>query len=161
MREFDFQLRNAGPGDRDVVFALFAQVQSIHSEAEPDFFRPPANDAFFERFFVGILDHPEQHLVLASARGTAIGYVQYFLGTRAKNVYSDEQRVAYINQMAVSAGHRRRGCGSALIDHVKQQARSAGVRRLGIDCWSFNAAAQACFAKAGFAANQAYMWTRL
>ena len=154
-------LRAARPEDEGVVFELFAQVQAIHAVAEPEFFRKPAKDEVFDQFFSDVLEDPEQHLILASIDRTTIGYVQYFLGTRPENLFRVAQRLAYINQLIVADGFRKTGCGTLLIDHVKQVSKSNSIGLIGIDCWSFNQAAQACFAKSGFACNRQHMWLRL
>ena len=48
-----------------------------------------------------------------------------------------------------------------LIEHVKQEARHREIALLGIDFWSFNGPARACFQKAGFKVNQEFMWLNL
>ena len=161
MQSTDVRLRAADSDDRDAVFNLFAEVQSIHAAAEPDFFRQPVNDDRFDAFFRGVLDNPQHHLVLACIGGKPIAYVQFFIGTRAESLYQPERRLARINQLAVAEGHRRTGCGTKLIEHVKDQARAQGISLLGIDYWSFNAASRACFRKNGFHVRQEFMWLRL
>jgi ribosomal protein S18 acetylase RimI-like enzyme len=157
----DFQLRTVTSNDLDAVFDLFAQVQSLHSDAIPGFFRPPEKDETFEQFFEGILNDPEQHLVFACVDGMQVGYIQYFLGSRPKNVYQPERRFAYIHHLAVGKEHRRAGCASMLIEHVLQEARRLEIAQLGIDFWSFNSPARACFEKAGFKVNHEAMWLNL
>ena len=161
MRGSGFQLRRACDDDLDAAFGLFAEVQSIHSNAEPAFFRPPGTDDSFKRYFEDMLSDPEQHLVFACVDGIEVGYIQYFLGSRPKNLYRPEQRFAYIRQLVVSKEHRRKGCASGLIDHVKQHAGQQQIALLGIDFWSFNDAARACFEKAGFKVSQEIMWLGL
>jgi ribosomal protein S18 acetylase RimI-like enzyme len=157
----DVRLRGAGSADLDAFYRLFAQVQSIHADAEPEFFRPPEKDATFQRYFEGILGDPDQHLVFACLNGVEIGFVQYFLGLRPRSVFQLERRVGYVHGLVVDQAHRRTGCGAMLIEHVKQAARQEGAALLGIDFWSFNAAARACFEKAGFRVNKEFMWLGL
>ena len=161
MEQPKLQLQPAVETDRRTVYDLFAEVQSIHAAAEPDFFCPPALNDAFEAYFAGILSDPEQFLVLATLDGIAIGQVQYFIGTRPKNIYQLERRFAYINQLVVSRGYWRTGCGTALIDHVKREARKHTVPMLGVDFWSFNSAARSCFERSGFKVNQEHMWLKL
>lgn len=161
MQQSRFHLRAANPDDAGVVFGLFAQVQAIHAEAEPEFFRKPAKDKFFDRFFSDVLEDPTQYLMLAGIDRTTIGYVQYFLGTRPETLFRAAQRITYINQLVVADGFRGVGCGTVLIDHVKQVSKANGIGLIGIDCWSFNEAAQACFTKSGFEPNRQHMWLRL
>ena len=136
-------------------------MQSIHATAEPTFFKPPVRDGLFESFFEASLTDPEKNIVLACHQTKAVGYVLYFAGERVENLYQSARRYAYIHQLVMTEEYRRTGCGSALIAHVKEEARKRGIRQLGIDFWSFNNAARACFEKNGFEVNQEFMWTRL
>ena len=157
----DFRLREASLDDLDAFYGLFAQVQSIHAEAQPEFFRPPEKDELLRQHFQGILDDPDQHLVFACLDGVVVGLVQFFLGLRPKSVFQPERRGGYVNGLAVDEAHRRTGCGALLLEHVKQAARQEDVTLLGIDFWSFNEAARACFEKAGFKVSREFMWLGL
>jgi ribosomal protein S18 acetylase RimI-like enzyme len=161
MKAPDFQLRTAGTADLDAFYDLFAQVQSIHADAEPEFFCPPKKDRVFQEDFEGILADPDQHLVFACLDGVAVGLVQFFLGLRRRSVFQLERRVAYIHDLVVDREHRRTGCAAMLIEHVKQAARQEDIAVLGIDFWSFNDAARACFGKAGFKVSREFMWLGL
>ena len=157
MKGSTFELRAASRDDADALFSLFAEVQSLHAEAEPAFFRPPERDATFESYVEEILGDPDQHLLLACRDGRAVGYIHYFLGQRPKSVYQQERRVAYIHTLVVARDQRRTGCGSLLIEQVLQAARGSDASLVGIDFWSFNHAARACFEKAGFKVNKEFM----
>ncbi len=161
MKAPDFDLRAAGKGDLDTFYGLFVQVQAIHAEAEPTFFRPPEKDETLSEFFEGILGNPDRHLVFACLDGVEIGFVLYFLGLRSRSIFQAERRVGYIHGLVVDEAHRRKGCAAMLIDHVKQTARQQDVALIGIDFWSFNDAARACFEKAGFIVSQEIMWQSL
>ena len=161
MKAPEFELRSASDADLEAFYGLFAQVQSIHADAEPEFFRPPEKDESFRQYFDGILGNPDQHLVFACLDGAAVGFVQFFLGLRPRNVFQPERRVGYIHGLVVDEAHRRRGCAAMLIEHVKQAARREDIALLGIDFWSFNDAARACFYKAGFKVCKEFMWLRL
>lgn len=161
MKKPDFQLRGAGSADLDAFYDLFAQVQSIHADAEPEFFRPPEKDETFRQYFEGILGDPDQHLVFACLDGVAVGFVQFFLGLRPRSVFQLERRVGYIHGLVVDREHRRTGCAAMLVEHVKQAARQENIALLGIDFWSFNDVARACFGKAGFKVSSEFMWLGL
>lgn len=158
MEEPAIRLRDAGPEDLDTVFGLVDQVQSIHVEAEPAFFEPFEKGEAFEAWFKGLLADPDQYLILACSGDTAIGFLQYYIGLRPRSIFRAECRLAYVNALAVTEAHRGSGCGSLLLDHVKKAARRKGAEQLGIDFWSFNAAARGCFEKAGFRVRRETMW---
>ena len=155
------RLRAAKSGDFDTVYELFAEVQAIHAEAEPEFFKPPAKDTMFRDFFENVLKDPNRHLVLAFLEEAPAGYVLFFTGSQPANIYQAERCFAYIHQLVVTRDLRRTGCASTLIQHVKGEATKQGIELLGIDFWSFNNAARGCFERNGFEVNQEFMWTRL
>lgn len=161
MQGSKFRIRTARDSDMDALFGLYEQVQSIHAHAEPEFFRKPVRDEIFDRFVEGIMKDPEQYLVFACADGVPVGFCQYFLGTRPKNLYQPDRRFAYVHGLAVSREFRCKGCGTALIGYVKDKARKQGIALMGIDFWSFNKAARSCFTNAGFKVNQEHMWLNL
>lgn len=161
MQDTRFDLRPATPDDLDDVFDLFAEVQAIHATAEPEFFRQPEKDDLFRAFFGRNFENPDHRLVLACVDGTTVGYIQYMMGTQPKDVFRSEGRLAYINQLVVTERYRRTGCATLLIAHVRQEAEKQSIPLLGIDFWSFNGAARACFEKSGFKVNQEIMWLRL
>ncbi len=55
MKALGFELRSASAADLGAFYGLFAQVQSIHAEAEPEIFRLPEKDQACRQDFDGIL----------------------------------------------------------------------------------------------------------
>ena len=161
MEESAIRLREATPDDLDLIFGLVDQVQAIHVRAEPAFFNPLKKGEAFESWYKGLLEDPNQHLVLACVGDTAIGFLQYYIGLRPRSLLRPECRLAYVNALVVAEAHRGSGCGSLLLDHAKQEARREGAEQLGIDFWSFNDVARGCFEKAGFRVRRETMWQDL
>ena len=161
MQQPEFQLRAANGDDLDVTFKFFAQAQTHHADAQPDFFRKPEKDESFEKFFNYVLNDPHQYAVFCCAGGREIGYVQYFLGVSPQTIYQPERKIAHIGQLAVTPEYRRSGCATKLIEHVKDEARRQEVVQVGLEFWLFNDGARACFENAGFKINQGSMWLNL
>ena len=63
-------------------------------------------------------------------------------------------REAYISALAISPPARRRGHGSALLDHVIELARSQGYHQVTLRVEADNVAAQALFRRHGFVADR-------
>ena len=143
-------LRSACAEDVEAAFNLFAQVQSLHAEAEPDLFRPPDDHAAFAEFFFEVIEEPKQHLVFAELDDEVVGYVHFTVFDSPQDLFRPARCAAYVDQVVVADGHRRNGIASALLEHAKSRARELGASQLGIDCWSFNIAARECFENAGF-----------
>lgn len=154
-------LRSAELEDIDVVFGLFAEVQSMHESAHPKLFRKPVNDEKFEQFFAAIMNNPNQYVVLCCNSESTVGYIQYSLGTSPENLFQPEQTFAHIDQLVVTRIQRGQGYGTKLVEHVKDEAIRRGISQVQLSVWSFNQAAQACFSKAGFKQNVSCMYVDL
>jgi len=154
----EFELRAAEKSDLDAVFALYEEVQSLHANAEPELCRKPRRDEIFEQFFEGVLRDPDQNLVLVLVTANIVGFCQYFLGTQSAGLNRRERRIAYVNGLVISERYRRHGYGTALLAFVKGEAKKRNITSVGLDVWSFNSAAKACFSSAGFKVKQEVMW---
>lgn len=161
MKAPDFQLREANTEDLDAFYGFFAQVQSIHADAEPEFFRPPVKDEALRQYFESMVEDPDNHLLFACLDGVEVGFIHFFLGLRPQNIFQQERLVGYIHGLVVSEEHRQTGCASMLIEHVKQAAKRENISLLGIDFWSFNDVARTCYEKAGFKMRKEFMWLSL
>jgi len=155
------QFRAATAADYDVVFDLFSEVQLLHYDAHPEFFKTPSKDKFFRGFYDRILKSEAHDLILGYLEGDPIGYIQFFKGMRPETIYAPEHHVLYVNQLAVKEGYRYQRHGEAFIDYVKQIARSLEIKRIGIDFWLFNGPARKCFTRQGFRAFQEVMWFQI
>ena len=158
MRSPKFEFRAAIKSDIDAIFDLYEEIQSVHVDGEPEFCREAKRDEYFDRFFDGIFKDPEQHIVLACVNTTIVGFCQYFIGFQAESLVRRKKRIAYVNGLVVSKKFRRQGCGIALLEFVKSEAKKLGIASIGLDVWSFNTAAKACFSRAGFEVKQEQMW---
>lgn len=100
---------------------------------------------------------PDQRLFGAVNDGRVIGFVhaQIFQnpGGRAHKPF----RFVSIELIAVTAAHQRRGVGRALIDAVKDWARSRKARIVHLGVYEFNQAAIAFYEKIGFKVGIRYM----
>lgn len=154
----DLILRPATREDGAALFALFEEVQNLHAEAEPQFFRPATMDQSFQAYLEEIFKDADQHLLLGCLAEAPVAFCHYSLIRRPQSMFQSARRYAYVHALAVTHGRRRQGCGLALLSQVKDWARDQGVDGIGIDRWQFNKAAGACFAKAGFEVKREYLW---
>ncbi|MEM7168793.1 MAG: GNAT family N-acetyltransferase [Pseudomonadota bacterium] len=151
------KIRPAREGDQGAVYGLFEEVQSLHAAAEPTFFRWPQRDNRFEAFFHETLESADQDLILACREGRPVALCLYCVQSHPETLFKQARRLVYIQALTVARAHRRQRCASALIDHVKQAAQKMGISEVGIDHWSFNDAARACFARSGFILKREYL----
>ena len=136
--------------DAGLLAALSAEVQTLHAAALPGWFKPPDPQSF-SLVMAGLAADPSNLLLVAEIDGAPAGYVHARLTWHADTPWRWGYAMLYVHQIGVSAAHRRRGVGTALVAAVRAEAASRNVALLGLDVWSFNADARAFFQSQGFA----------
>ena len=130
-------VREATVSDADTLVAMLAEVAAegrwIGTEAPVDLQRRR------ERM-VREIEGSDVIVLVAEAGGTPVGQ----LGLRLTRY-----GVAELG-MAVAAGFRGRGIGSALLAEAVERARKAGAHKLSLQVWPHNAAAIALYERFGF-----------
>jgi ribosomal-protein-alanine N-acetyltransferase len=61
--------------------------------------------------------------------------------------------------MGVLPPARRHGLGTALLNAAREFAREAGITRLALDVWAFNADAREFYEQHGFVVMRQELWT--
>jgi aminoglycoside 3-N-acetyltransferase I len=137
--------------ERDVAILteLSRLVHDMHVEAHPAYFKPFEPGAIGAQFRSRLL-RPEVRVCIASLGELPVGYVVAVLSERPEDARCLARRFYAIEEIAVSAAHRRQGVARALIEHVQGEARSLGVDGVELSSWSFNGAAHAAFEALGF-----------
>jgi ribosomal protein S18 acetylase RimI-like enzyme len=142
-------IRPASEGDAGDLAALSAPVQELHVAERPDVFKPVDLGSLASWFRDAIKD-PAWQILIAEISGAAVGYVAVTDNARGENVFARARRWREIEQLAVSASHRRQGIAGALLDRVAESATADGVVVLELNTWAFNDVARRCFQRLGF-----------
>ena len=161
MEKNQIEFRKATADDYDVVFALYSEVQALHHDAQPDFFRKPEKNQLFGQFFDKILESEDQYLIVGWLDGEPMGLILFHKWIRPQNIYLVDHPILYIHNLMIKEGHRYQGYGGAFIDYAKKTAKELGLTRMGIDFWHFNEPARKCFSRQGFEVLQHVMWLDL
>jgi GNAT superfamily N-acetyltransferase len=149
-------VRRATPADAALLSSLNAEVQAIHAEALPGWFKPPGAQQF-----PPAADNPDNLVLIAQLGPEPAGYVYASLARHAETPWRYAYETVYVHQIGVRVAHRRRGVGAALIGAVRAEAASRNVALLALDVWSFNADAKAFFERQGFAPYQERLLSRV
>ena len=152
------ELRPATKKDYDIIFKIFSEVQSIHYDGMPDFFRPAKRDKFFYAYFDEVIKNEDKHLIIGFEKDKPFGYIYYLITKHPQNIYRKEKRIIYINQIGVKKAYQGRGLGSELINHVLNVAKKEKINKIGLDVWLFNEGSIKFFRNHGFRAHNQIMW---
>jgi ribosomal protein S18 acetylase RimI-like enzyme len=130
-------VRRAGVADADAVVAMLAEVAGegrwIATEAPVDLEQR-------RRRLLEDVEREDAIVLVAEAGGRPVGELGLQLARYG---------VADLG-MAVAAGWRGRGIGSALLAEAIDQARAAGAHKIALQVWPHNAAAIALYERFGF-----------
>jgi RimJ/RimL family protein N-acetyltransferase len=97
------------------------------------------------RYLRAIRRHPDAAVLVAELDGRLVGRLSL-----ARDPHPASRHVADLGLM-VSAAHRRRGIGRALLGAAEEWARGAGVAKLELHVFPHNEAAIALYESCGFA----------
>ena len=130
-------VRRATAADADAVVAMLVEVAGegrwIATEA-------PVDVDQRRRRLVEDIEREDAIVLVAEAGGQPVGELGLHLARYG---------VAHLG-MAVAAGWRGRGVGSALLAEAIDQARTAGAHKVALQVWPHNAAAIALYERFGF-----------
>ena len=153
----DLQVRPACPDDAASISALNAYVQRLHADMLPDFFKQPSPTTFPTDYLLEIMARPDTVMFVAELASKVVGYLYADVApawTRSTFTF-DRFHIHHIAVVPDAQGH---GCGTALMDAAKQEARRRGIPRLSLATWEFNRRAQRFFESQGFVYYGHRMW---
>jgi GNAT superfamily N-acetyltransferase len=135
--------------DLAALARLTGDVQALHFANRPDQFKPVDPDGI-ERWLVALLQSPSANVWVAEQDGTLVGYAAVAHRERAATPFCMARAWWDLEAMGVSAEHRRKGVGRALLQRVVSEAKAQGIAEIELNSWAFNAPAQAAFRSLGF-----------
>lgn len=142
-------IRSADTGDIAGLARLNLQVQQLHLDSEPDFFRMPDSvevEGFFEE---ALSDQDKQILVAVEGRSVA-GYLLAEVRERPETPFMVSRRWLQLDQIGVDPAFRRRGYGRSLVSEAVSRAREMGITELQTGVWAFNEPSLGLFEAEGF-----------
>jgi RimJ/RimL family protein N-acetyltransferase len=134
------------PADPSDAAALVELARSVGAEAggwllTGDRWRSTGEE---RRFLRSVRGHPDAAVFVAEADAAVVGRLSV-----SRDPHPASRHVADLGLM-VSAGHRRRGIGRALLEQAVEWARGAGVTKLELHVFPWNEPALRLYASFGF-----------
>ncbi|MGD9212840.1 MAG: GNAT family N-acetyltransferase [Desulfobacteraceae bacterium] len=143
------KIRQACEQDVEQLAVLHAQVQTVHIDLYPNLFRCISNEVLCEMLRRSLND--ELTIILVAEEGEhVIGYLVLKKQIRPELVLINERRCGYIDQICVSAQHRRKGIFNRLLNEAKKIVIEWDFDRIELFVWSDNQVAKDTFCKCGF-----------
>lgn len=155
------KIRQATSTDSSLLSSLCVDVQRLHAEHHPDFFKMPRNDNFAVDFFDGVLADPTTSIFIAEEKEEALGYIFCKLIDRPENPFTFAVRYLHVDQISVRPVAQGKGVGAMLIQRAIALALELNLQRIQLDSWGFNTEAHAFFEKMGFEKFNHRFWKNL
>lgn len=145
----DFELREAVPGDRELLVELIAEFYRESGYA--------VDEAEARRAFGELLADPQYGRVwLVEVGGRPAGYLALTLGFSLEYMGVD----AFIDDFYLRPEFRDRGIGSDVMARVEGEASALGIRALHLEVERSNARARAVYDRRGFRENDRVLLTK-
>ena len=152
-------VRPAGASDIARIIELYDELDDVHRRSHPELYRSEK----FVRDPIGLenaLRDSGVGLLVADAFFDASPAVVGFV--RVVDVQTPDGRVlaprrfGLVDDLVVTASHRRTGVGGELLRAAEVWARTRGLEALEVTVWAFNSAAQSLYDRHGFALLRHY-----
>jgi len=144
--------------DSLLLSTLCMDVQLLHVQNHPEYFKTPESADFAQSFFEKLLQEETTFIYIASENGEALGYVFCNLVDKPENPYTYARRYLMIEQISVRPMAQRKGVGRALMEQVEVTARELGVPRIHLGSWDFNTSAHGFFEQMGYRKRHFDFW---
>jgi GNAT superfamily N-acetyltransferase len=141
--------------------SLCMDVQRLHAEYHPKFFKMPQSEDFAISFFDTLLADVSVRIYIAEENGEDLGYVVCKSMERTENPFTFGMRYLMIDQISVRPQVQGRGVGKALMEQAEALAKELGVQKILLDSWDFNKNAHTFFESMGFAKFNHRFWKDL
>jgi len=133
-------------------------VQLLHVNHHPEFFKMPESLDFAEAFFREMLEKETTFIYIAEDSSDALGYVFCNLVDKPENPFTFARHFLMIEQISVRPNAQRQRVGQALMLQVEATARELGVPRVHLGTWDFNTNAHGFFERMGYQQHHLQYW---
>lgn len=143
-------VRDAKVKDFKLMSNIFKQVDGLHSEAHPDIFNQPIDNARSNDYLISVFQNDKQKLIVAVEDSMIIGLAKADLECAPNIPLFVQREWLSISTIVVDENHRGKGIGKALLDSLYDWAKENNVNEVELTVFSFNESAIEFYKKNGF-----------
>ena len=142
--------REATAGDLSAICALGMQVNTLHHDAFPQIFAPPADPLRDSAHWAASLAQPLATTFVAEVEpGRLAGFVTVAIQDETHSLMQPV-RIGRIGTVGVTREWRGQGIGRALMQQAQDWVQARGGIELRLHVWAFNEAARRLYDELGY-----------
>ncbi|QMV40035.1 GNAT family N-acetyltransferase [Cohnella cholangitidis] len=146
--------------ESEVIAALNKDVHEVHVSLYPDYFK----EYHFESvnvFFKKIISNPNFYFYVIKENETNLGYAWIEIKEYQENAFMKAYKSIFVHQLSISTEYRNKGLGVKLMDKINEVAKENNIRKIELDYWTDNEAAQRFYEKLGFKGYREFVYKYL
>jgi ribosomal protein S18 acetylase RimI-like enzyme len=145
------RVREAQLGDFEIICELLREVDELHAEILPGFFRKPKRGGRSRESIRRIVEAKDETILVALDHiGEVVGLVHVQIYDTPAVQLMVPKRRAHIDNLVVSKSMRRRGLGTRLLEAASKWARGKHAQEILLTVWEGNKGAERFYARMGF-----------
>lgn len=134
----------------DGINRLLYQVAEVHHQGRPDIFRANAKKYNDDELRAILADEHTPVFVALDDAHSVLGYAFCILEEQNDHPLLMDDKALYIDDLCVEEQLRGQQIGRALLDYVRDYAKSIGCRRMTLNVWECNPSAMVFYRRNGF-----------
>lgn len=143
-------VRDAQLNDFIQMGRIFKQVDGLHSEAHPEIFNPPIENARSKEYIESILQNEKSKLVVVLENDNVIGIAKADIESAPDIPLFAKREWIAISTIVVDENYRGKGVGKKLLDYLYAWAKLRKVYEVELTVFSFNESAVSFYENNGF-----------
>lgn len=149
-------IRRANKNDIKDILVLLEQVLKIHNKIRPDIFKEDGYKYTPEQLET-IISDDSKPVYVYDIDGVVVAHAFCWIRISEETPAKKKRKTMFIDDLVVRDDYRGKGLGRAMLDYVKQQAKSIGCVSVMLDVWDGNDSAMEFYNKNGFKPQQIIM----
>jgi ribosomal protein S18 acetylase RimI-like enzyme len=154
-------VRPATAQDYEVLCEILDEVDALHRQKLPHFFRRPEGPVRERAYILEQLADEDVAIFIAEVEGQPAGLVHVVVQDTPPIPILVPRRWAMVDSIVVKERFRRRGIGRALMDEGQRWALSKGAAEIELSVFEFNKPARAFYESLGYETTRRRMGRRL
>ena len=142
-------IRRANERDIAGINALLYQVHRIHAQGRPDIFRLGNKKYNDDELRAILADNNTPIFVAVNDEEKVLGYAFCIYEEVKDNASLCDRKTVYIDDLCVDADERGQHIGTALYEHVLNEAKAVGCVAVTLNVWCLNEGAMRFYEKLG------------